>query len=227
MEQKRTLHDVPLFAKLSPTEMKLITGISKNKRFRKDQIVFLEGEPFKGFYVLLSGRVKMYRLKGNGEETVLGSFEPYRSFGESHLFTGSRFYSSCVQAVEESTVLFVPSEEFASLLTRNPALAVRIAEASALKLMELNRKLQLLDSGVDIRVAKYLLNEIQLNNSIRMPEPYFNLLIHKKDLAAHLGIASETLSRTLRKFKEERIIREVARKIFVTNVRKLKGVAGE
>jgi CRP/FNR family transcriptional regulator len=227
MEQRLTLHDVPLFAKLSPTEMKLITGISKNKRYRKDQIIFLEGEPFKGFYVLVSGRVKMYRLKGNGEEMVLSNYGPYRSFGESHLFTGSRFYSSCVQAVEESSALFVPSDEFATLLARNPALAVRIAEASALKLMELNRKLQLLDSAVEMRVAKYLLNEIQLNNSIRMPEPYFNLLIHKQDLAAHLGIASATLSRTLRKFKEEGIIREVGRKIFVTEVRKLRGVAGE
>ena len=227
MEQKNTLHDVPLFAKLSPMEMKLVTGISKNKRYKKGQIIFLEGEPFKGFYVLISGRVKMYRLKGNGEETLLSNFDPYRSFGESHLFTGSRFYSSCVQAVEESSVLFVPSEEFAALLARNPALAVRIAEASALKLMELNSKLQLLDSAAELRVAKYLLNEIQLNNSIRMPEPYFNLLIHKKDLAAHLGVASETLSRILRKFKEDRIIREVGKKIFVTNVRKLRGLASE
>lgn len=227
MEQKRTLHDVPLFAKLSPTEMKFVTGISKTKKYRKNQIIFLEGEAFTGFYVLLSGRVRIYRLKGNGEEYLLNTLEPYRSFAESNLFSGSRFYSSCAQALEDSSALFMPSDEFAALLARNPALAIRISEASAVKLMELNRRLDLLASAVEMRVARYLLNEIQLNNSIRMPEPYFNLLIHKKDLAAHLGIASETLSRTLRRLKQGRVIREVSKKVFVTNVKKLRSLAGE
>lgn len=227
MEHKHTLHDVPLFTKLSPVEIKLITNISKTKRFKKNQIIFLEGEAFSGFYVLLSGSVKVYKLKGNGEEIVLNRLEPYRSFAESYLFSESRFYSSCAQAVEDSTALYVPNDEFAALLGRNPALAIRISEASAVKLMELNRGFDFLESTVEARVARYLLNEIQLNNSIRMPEPYFSLLIHKKDLAAHLGIASETLSRTLKKFKQEKIIREVSKKIFVTNVRKLRDLSGE
>ncbi len=227
MAEKHNLHEVPLFTKLSPTELKLITNVSRTKKYRKNQIIFLEGEPFSGFYVLLSGSVKTYKLKGNGDEIVLKTLEPYRSFAESYLFSGSHFYSSCAQAVEDSTALYVPSNEFAALLGRNPALAIRISEASAMKLMELDRRLDLLASSVDMRVARYLLNEIQLNNSIRMPEPYFNLLIHKKDLAAHLGIASETLSRTLKKLKLARIIRERPRKIFVTNVRKLKELADE
>lgn len=224
MEQKRTLHDVPLFTKLSPTEIKLITGISKTKKYRRNQIIFLEGEAFAGFYILISGGVKMYKLKGNGEEIVLKRLEPYRSFAESYLFSGSRFYTSCAQAVEDSTMMFIPSDEFAMLLARNPALAIRISEASAVKLMTLSRRLDLLASAVDVRVARYLLNEVQLNNSIRMPEPYFNLLIHKKDLAAHLGIASETLSRTLKKFKQDRIIREVSKRVFVTNLKKLRDI---
>lgn len=227
MAEKHNLHDVPLFTKLSPIELKLITGVSRTKKYRKNQIIFLEGEAFAGFYVLLSGSVKMYKLKGNGEEIVLKTLEPYRSFAESYLFSGSRFYSSCAQALEDSTALYVPSDEFSALLGRNPALAIRISEASAIKLMDLDRRLDLLASAVDMRVAKYLLNEIQLNNSIRMPEPYFNLLIHKKDLAAHLGIASETLSRALRKLKQAKIIRERPRKIFVTNVRRLRDIAGE
>ncbi len=225
MAQKHNLHDVPLFARLSPAELKLITNVSKTKRYRKNQIIFLEGETFSGFYVLLSGSVKVYKLKGNGEEFVLGRLEPYRSFAESYLFSGSHFYSSCAQATEDTTVLFVPGDEFEALLGRNPALAIRISEASAVRLMEVSQKMNLLASAAEVRVARYLLNEIQLNNSIRMPEPFFNLLIHKKDLASHLGIASETLSRIFGRFKQAKIIREKTRKIFVTNVKKLRELA--
>ncbi len=227
MEQKHTLHDVPLFTKLSPNELKLITNISKTKKFKKNQIIFLEGEAFSGFYVLLTGSVKVYKLRGDGEEIVLSMLEPYGSFAESYLFSGSRFYSSCAQALEESTILYIPSDEFSALLGRNPAFAIRISEATAVRLMELSRGFDLASSSVEGRVAKYLLNEVQLNNSIRMPEPYFNLLIRKKDLAAHLGMASETLSRTFRKFKLDKIIREVSKKIFITNLKKLRDSAEE
>ena len=222
MEKKHTLHDVPLFEKLSPTELKLITNISRTKRYRKNQIIFLEGEPFAGFYIVLSGSVKVYKLNGVGDEVVLNELAPYRSFAESSLFSGSRFYTSCAQAMEESTLLYVPSTEFAALMGDNPALAIRISEAFAVRLRELNERFDRLASSVEGRVARYLLNEVQLNNSVKLPEPFFNLMIPKKDLAAHLGIANETLSRTFRKLKDDRIIREVSKKIFVMNLKKLR-----
>jgi len=223
MESKRTLHDVPIFEKLSPTELKLLTNISKTKRYKKNQIVFLEGEAFTGFYVVLSGSIKVYKLSRNGEEIMLNKLEPLRSFAESSLFSGSRFYSACAQAMEDSSLMFFPSKEFASLLGENPA--IRISEAFAVRLMELNQRFDLLADGVGGRVARYLLNEIQLNDSVKMPEPVFNLSIPKKDLAQHLGIAGETLSRMFRRLKDERVIREVSKKIFITNLKRLRELA--
>jgi len=227
MESKRTLHDVPIFEKLSPTELRLLTNISKTKRYKKNQIVFLQGETFSGFYVVLSGSVKLYKLNREGEEVVLNKLEPYRSFAESYLFSGSRLYSACAQAIDDSTLMFFPSKEFASVLGKNPALAIRISEAFAVRLMELNQRFDLLADGVEGRVARYLLNEIQLNDSVKLPEPVFNLVIPKKDLAQHLGIASETFSRIFRKLKDEKVIREVSKKIFITNLKRLREVAQE
>lgn len=225
MKHKRNLHDVPMFAKLSPNELKLITNISKTKRYKKNQIVFLEGEAFSGFYVVLSGSVKVYKLGGSGDEIILNKLDPFRSFAESSLFSGSRFYTSCAQALQDSTLLYFPISEITSLMGKNPALAIRVSEAFAVRLMELNQRFDVLASDVEGRVVRYLLNEVQLNNSVRLPEPFFNLVIHKKDLAAHLGIASETLSRIFRKLKEEKIIREVSKKIFVTNLKRLRELA--
>jgi len=225
MEQKHTLHDVPLFEKLSPTEMKLITSISRTKKYKKNQIVFLEGEAFSGFYVIMNGSVKVYKINSNGQEITLQKFDQYRSFADSSLFSGSRFYSSCAQTLEDSTLLFFPNTEFMSLMGKNPALAIRISEAFAVRLMELNQRFDGLASDAEGRVARYLLNEIQLNNSIKSPEPFFNLMIRKKDLAEHLGIASATLSRMFRRLKEDKIIREVSKRIFITNLKKLRELA--
>ena len=201
MGTRKTLHDVPIFERLSSTELKLLTKISKTKWYRKNQIVFLEGEAFSGFYVVLSGLIKVYKLNRTGEEIVLNRLKPFRSFAESSLFSGSRFYSACAQAMEDSSLMFFPSKEFAALLGRNAALAIRISEGFAVRLMELNQRFDLLADGVEGRIARYLLNEIQLNDTMKQPEPVFTLSIPKKDLAEHLGIAGETLSRAFRKLK--------------------------
>ncbi|MGO9482396.1 MAG: Crp/Fnr family transcriptional regulator [Candidatus Kryptoniota bacterium] len=225
MEHKHTLHEIPIFERLSPIELKLITDISRTKRYKKSEIIFLEGEVYAGFYVILNGAVKVYKLNSNGQEVTAHKLAPFRSFAESALFSGSGFYSTCVQAMEDSTLLFFPAEEFASLLGRNPALAIRISEAFAVRLMELNKRFDVLAADVEGRVARYLLNEVQLNSSARLPEPHFSLMIRKKDLAEHLGIANETLSRMFRRFKEAKIIREVSRKIFITNLKRLRELA--
>ena len=225
MKQSHSLHDVSIFRKLSPSGLKLVTEVSKTKRYKKNQIIFLEGEPFGGFYIVLTGQVKVYKLDGNDEVTSLDMIEPFSCFAESVLFSKSNFHSSCAQAVEDSTVLFVPVEDFMSLMSHNLAFAIRISEALGVQLARLDRKIGSLSSSVDRRVAKYLLNEVQLNNSIRLPEPFFSLSVHKKDLAAHLGVASETLSRILKLLKEEKVIREVSKNIFVTNLKKLRKIA--
>jgi CRP-like cAMP-binding protein len=211
------LFNVPLFQRLSLTELKLIAGISHAKQFKKNQIIFLEGEVFSGFYVILDGSVKVYRLGPHGEVVMQRRLSSLRSFAESALFSGSNFHSTCAQAIEDSVLLFFPKADFMSLLESNPALAIKFSGVAC----------KVFDPGLsaDERLALYILNEVQLNNSAKLPEPHFSLVIRKKELAEHLGIASGTLSRALRRLKESRIIREVSRKIFITDIKRLREVA--
>ena len=94
--------------------MRLLTNIAKTKHYKRNQIVFLEGEVYAGFYVVLSGAVKVYKLSRDGEEMVQNRLERFRSFAESSLFSGSHFYSACAQTMEDSSLLFFPRAEFES-----------------------------------------------------------------------------------------------------------------
>ncbi len=217
---------VPIFAKLNSEELRLIDGIVTTKRFPKERMIFLEGDTFTGFYIVLEGTIKVYKLSSDGSETVLHILKPYKSFAETSLFTKSKTYPACAQAIEDSTLLYVPKAEFTALMEESASLAIKISEAFATRLMELNKKFSQLSVNVEEKLARYLLDEITLNGTIRSPEPVCVLSTSKKNLAGQFGIAVETLSRNLRKLKDEGIIRETSRRIFVLDLRRLRELAG-
>ncbi|MGC8594313.1 MAG: Crp/Fnr family transcriptional regulator [Candidatus Kryptoniota bacterium] len=219
------LNNVPLFEKLNKNELKMVANISNMRRFRKGQIIFLEGETYGGLFILLKGTVKVYKLASDGSELTLHLLTPYRSFAEAPLFTGTKVYPACAQATEDSSLLYIPQRDFIAMMEKNPAVAVRISEGFAARLMELNQKLDTFGALSLTKLARYILNEITLNNTIKLPEPFFILRASKKDLASHIGIAGETLSRNLKILKEKKIIREKARTLFVTNLKLLSELA--
>ncbi len=221
-EPSEILQHVPIFQKLSEKELDQISSIGVVRGYSKDKVVFLEGEKFSGFYVVMSGSVKVYKLTADGDETVLHILKPYKSFAETPLFTERDEYPACAQVIEDSTLLHIPKSEFRRLLEESPTLSIKISEAFASRLIELNKKFGQLTASVETKLARYMLGEITSNGSIAKTEPYFILGTTKKDLASQLGIAVETLSRALRNFKDEKIIRESSKRIFVTNLKRLK-----
>lgn len=220
------LREIPIFAKLSKDELGMIKEIGAVRRFQKDRIIFLEGESFTGFFIILSGSVKVYKLSADGEETVLHILKSYRSFAEAPVFTGTGVYPACAQTIEDSSLFYIPAVEFRQLMTKSPSLAIKISEAFAVRLMELNERFAQLSVSADGRLARYIIAEISSNGSINRTEPFFVLPVSKKDLAAQLGIAVETLSRALRRLKDRRVIRECSKKIFVLSLRRLKEISG-
>jgi CRP/FNR family transcriptional regulator, dissimilatory nitrate respiration regulator len=225
-ETTGALREVPLFTKLNEGELGILTGIGAVKKFRKDRVIFLEGDEFVGFYVVLSGSVKVFKLSADGDETVLHILKPYRSFAEAPVLTGAEVYPACAQALEDSSLFYVPAPEFRRLMEKSPSIAMKISESFAIRLMELNKKFEQLSASVESRLARFIIGEISANGSVRNPEPFLALATSKKDLAAQLGIAVETLSRNLRKLKDRKIIRESSRKIFVLDLKQLREISG-
>ncbi len=219
------LRQVPLFEKLSDAELALIRGLGGPKRYLKDQVIFLEGDQFTGFYIVTSGSVKVYKLSSDGAETLLHVLKPYSSFAETPLFANTDSYPACAQAIEDSTLFHIPKAGFRRLMEEHSSVAIKLSEAFASRLMELNRKIGQMTASVEGKLARYILNEIAANGTIRTPEPSFVLGTSKKELAGQLGIAVETLSRNLRKMKDDRLIRESSKRIFVVDLKRLRETA--
>jgi len=146
-------------------------------------------------------------------------------FGDVPLFTGGKCPAS-VQIMEDSTLLFIPKNEFLQLLKDNPELSFKIMAGFAKRLESITVKAEDLSlKEVVNRLADYIIEGIESNHNSNLPEPFFKIPFSNPTLAAYLGTIPESISRAFKKLKDSRIIRVHGRTIFVQDLEKLKKLA--
>lgn len=170
--------------------------------FKKGQIIFSEGEDGTGFYLVLKGRVKVFKLSPEGKEQILHILGPGEPVGEVAMFSGECFPAGA-QAMEETRLLFFPREAFVEMIRRDPSVALRMLAVLAKRLRKFTALIEDLSlKEVPSRLAGYLLEH---ERSVRTGS-CFNLEIPKAQLASLLGTIPETLSRILARMASEGLI---------------------
>lgn len=200
-----------LFAGLGKDDLREVARITSIRRLDRDEYVFREGQRSAGFFVVQQGAVSVHRVTAAGKEQVLHVFRTSESFAEATLSMETG-YPADAKAVEPSQVLMVPRQAFLDLLQRRPELALRLLIGMSLRLRTLVGQLEDLTlHQVEDRLASWLLK--------RCPDPASNqpviiqLTTTKRALAAELGTVSETLSRTLAKMREQKLLRTTGKTI--------------
>ncbi len=219
---KQNLRGIPLFSELSIAQLRELTKISRLKSFRKNEMIFEEGDFYKGFYILLKGVVKIFKVTPEGKESVVHIVKPFTTFADIPLFEG-KDYPVNAQALEESLTLLIPKEAFIDLIKSNPEISLKMLAGFAKRLKSLVSQIEdLTTMEVKNRLAKYLIKEIKINKTDKLPEPFIKLTVPKSTIASYLGTITETLSRTFKKLEAEGIIRVKGKKIFISDFERLK-----
>ncbi|MFH0941144.1 MAG: Crp/Fnr family transcriptional regulator [Candidatus Omnitrophota bacterium] len=192
-----------LFSSIDPQNLSKIARIISVRSFDKREIIFQEGEVAQGFFVVANGSVKIYKLALNGSEHILHIINDGGSFAEAVVFGSLKLYPAFAEALEKTEVLFVPKNDFLNAMKSDFTLTKAVMASLAEKLRYFNTLVEELSlKEADARLAKYLLDLSFKKNSAS-----FKLDVKKTELAGRLGIVPETLSRILRRFKRQSIIR--------------------
>ncbi len=201
-----------LFGGLSEEDLARIEALARLRNLEKGEVIFSYGEEAKGFFLVVEGRVKIYRLSPRGRQQIIHVFGPGEVFAEVALFSGSK-YPAWAEAMEPSKVLFFPREAFLRLIRERPELALNMLALLALRLRKMAALLESIAlREVPERLAAYLLYLRESKGS-----EVFELEIPKGELAALLGTVPETLSRVLNRFSEKGLIEVSGRKIRILN----------
>src|ERR1035437_4003146 len=223
---KETIKDIPLFSELDIKDLRKISEFSSIKKYDKNEWIFTEGDKYRGFYIVLKGNVKVFKLSPEGKESVINIIPPLELFAEVPLFEGYTEYPSNAQTLEESVLFFIPGKDFINFTYNNPHITLKIISGFAKKLHTLTRRIESLTlSDVPNRLAKYIIEEYDKSHKVILSKPFVLLTISKSTLAGYLGTITETLSRTFKKLQDENIIEVKGRKIFIIDINRLRDLS--
>ena len=198
-----TLRKTPLFANLPDDDLRRIADLAVTRRFAKKAAVFREGDRAEGFFIVSSGKVKVFKLSGEGKEQVLHVLEAGQTFAEAVIFEGGG-YPAHAEALTDTELLFLPKRPFVDLLERHPKVAIRMLASLSRwvkRMTDLAESLSLKD--VETRLVFYLSEELKARGIPAKDGAELELAIGKNVLASRLGTVPETFSRTLKKLQDE------------------------
>jgi len=229
------LKKVYIFSSLSGEELDNLGSICRYRKYNKGDIIFFDTEPYRGFYIVVSGLVKIYKIANDGKEHILHLVEPFNTFAEVPLFENygsikmDEFrYPANSMALEDATdVVLVPAQTFTELIENNSKISLKLISGFAKRLRHLNKHIEDLTlKDVTKRVAGYILAEFQAHKkTANASSKSVSLMISKNDLSSYLGTIPETLSRTLKKLHDENVIEVDGKTIVITDIDKLKEAA--
>ena len=190
-EKKAAVVDSILFKNLSDELINRLIAIAQQKKYQKGEVIFLEGWPVSGFYLVAQGQVKIFKVSPNGKEQIFHALGPGEPFGLTAIFYNTPF-PACATSMIPSTVLFFPKTEFLQLTNTHPPLAMSMLAGLSRQLCRLAKKTGDLSlKEVPQRLIAHIiyLSEKQgRKDQIRLDMP-------KSQLACLLGTSPENLSR--------------------------------
>lgn len=196
------------FRLLEGEQLEALVSLCSVLHFEEGELIFNEGEEAKAFYIVLAGKVQIYKISREGKEMILHLFGPGEMFAEVPIFSGIPKYPANSLCMERSEILRIDGEGFRKLVIENPELALNILIVFAKRLHKFSEIIEDLSlRTVDSRLAKYLLSV-----SENSPDKAV-IRIHKKTLASILGTIPETLSRTFKKLTKDGLLRVEGNKI--------------
>ncbi|WP_045212722.1 Crp/Fnr family transcriptional regulator [Desulfonatronovibrio magnus] len=217
---KKKLQIFQIFSSLPQEHIKSLEKISQTRKYSSGKTIFMENDPGNGFYGISEGKVKIYKSSPFGKEHILHIFGPGEIFAEVAVFAGMNFPANAL-ALEDSSLIFFPRNRFRALLAENPDLSMNLLGLMSMRLRQMVAKVEELSlKEVPARLAAHLL---LLREDTGKDE--FQLDVNKTQLAALLGTIPETLSRVIRKMKEEKMITIKGSKVGILDINNLNNLA--
>ncbi|MCE5287461.1 MAG: Crp/Fnr family transcriptional regulator [Pelosinus sp.] len=216
------LRNVPVFKELPPEDLAIISQVTVEGRYKKNGVIFRDGEIGEGFHYVKTGKVKIIKLSTDGREHIINILGPSDVFAEVLLFNKG-YYPATAVALEDSCVGIIRNSEIERIIISHPHVAINIIQAMSKKLLFAQNKINSFafsDSYAKIAQTLDLLARQHGQKNLRGME--ITLDITRQDIANLAGTTRETVSRVFSRMKKDKVVAEEERRIVILDINRLR-----
>lgn len=216
--EKTCIEIVPIFNTLTYDEMMEVARITVARSYKKGEMVYMAGDRGEKLFVIHKGKVKISRLSHTGKEQVIRILGPGDFMGELSLFVHGPLTDNA-EVLEDTTVCIIDGEKLKNLMAKYPTIAFKVLEELSSRLERAENLIEHLGvHDVETRIVEMLLD-------LANDEGEVVLNMSKGDLASHIGMSQETLSRKLSYFQDMGWIKQIGhRKIVILDEENLRSL---
>jgi CRP/FNR family transcriptional regulator len=215
------LSKVPIFSGLTDSQLEFLNARTVEKKYGSGELIFSEGDPCAGLFVVQSGNARIFKSAASGREQVLAIEGPGSSVAELPVFDGGN-YPASAQALNETTMLFISKQAFQSLCLQHPEVALKVLKVVGARL----RRLVGIIEELSFTTVRHRLTALLLRlakDAMKNPNGGVEIVLNanNQELAAQLGTVRELVSRNLSRLQAEGLIQMDGRNIVIPSVSKL------
>ncbi len=213
---------VTIFSNLSHQNLIEIISMTGHESYKKGETIFFEGKEANTLYLINKGKIKLFKYTKDGKEQILDILSEGDFFGELNLFKEGQ-YSFNSNAITATQLCTLTKEKMREIILKRPEIAIKILEVVGERLSKLETLAQnLATNDVEVRIANLILNLKERYGRNAPDGIEIKLPITREDMSHYAGVARETISRKLKKFEEEGIIKLIGnKKIIILDEEKL------
>ncbi len=198
---KHNLKRNNLFSKLTDLQIDRVCQFSQLHKLIDGQLLFNQSDKVTSFYMVINGKIKLYRMSPDGQEKIIEIVKSGEVFAEALMFTSQTDYPVSSAALDDTIVISINAKNFREMLWDSTATCLLLLGDMSFRLRRLIKEIDTLTlhSGT-CRVASYLIQEMSEGKD------NFTLDTAKNVIAARLSVKPETFSRIIKNLKNQGIL---------------------
>ena len=210
------------FDRLTEAQRQAVSSSSRPIRVKRGELLFRQASPHGGIYIIRKGRIRTFFVAPNGREITLGYWSASHFVGGPEVFGGGAHVWSGM-AMLDSEVLHLDRPQLVLLIQEIPSFAMALIEGLVFKGQCFSSLVQMLGTrSASSRLAHMLLNLSEIHGRDVASETWIMRTFTHDELASMIGVTRQWVSITLKKFRDDGVIRSDGRRLIVTDSQKLR-----
>jgi CRP-like cAMP-binding protein len=189
--------------------------------YKKGQTLYFQGNPAFGLYCLKTGKVKISKMGNDGKEIILRIAGPGDVLGHQNIFNND-FYTSTATVIENAVVCFIDKKFVTEKIASEQSIAINIIKKLSDEMTAFeNRNAAMSHKNVRERLAELLVGLKKTYGIFEDGKIKLDIKLSREEMASMVGTANETIIRFISEFKDEGILEQVGKVIYIMNFDKL------